>query len=301
MRYVEGTNQELLTVSPQFPALVIAHQGFDKARLHWHEGFEVIYIRRCRATVVRDNRRTMHHAGDVVVVPPRSLHSIELLPESLNHQTPQALSVTISPTELMPMYPYISAMQQNLNYTDIEIHSHNRLEECCERIFTALTEGASHRFLEANAWFYLMLNEIFSPPPFESYAVSAPYASESMPEDERRSSADHELQEGRIVQRVRKYIQHHYAEALSSTTVAQRFGYSREHLSRMFSAYSGMTLKEYTTRVRLLIACDLLANTDMPITQVVKESGFPSTQTMRCAFSRQIGCTPSQYRSRARA
>ena len=32
MQYVKGTNQELLTTSPQFPALVIAHQGFDKAR-----------------------------------------------------------------------------------------------------------------------------------------------------------------------------------------------------------------------------------------------------------------------------
>ena len=57
MQYVKGTNQELLTTSPQFPALVIAHQGFDKARLHWHEGFEVVYVRRCRATVMKGTQR----------------------------------------------------------------------------------------------------------------------------------------------------------------------------------------------------------------------------------------------------
>ena len=79
MQYVKGTNQELLTTSPQFPALVIAHQGFDKARLHWHEGFEVVYVRRCRATVMKGTQRSMHHAGDVVLIPPRCLHSIELI------------------------------------------------------------------------------------------------------------------------------------------------------------------------------------------------------------------------------
>ena len=122
MQYVKGTNQELLTTSPQFPALVIAHQGFDKARLHWHEGFEVVYVRRCRATVMKGTQRSMYHAGDVVLIPPRCLHSIELIQDLRQPSAvPQALSVTISPTELLPSYPYITQIQQQLDLSLIHI------------------------------------------------------------------------------------------------------------------------------------------------------------------------------------
>ncbi|PWG59643.1 AraC family transcriptional regulator [Bifidobacterium catulorum] len=289
MHYVEGTNQELLTASPQFPALIIAHQGFDRARLHWHEGFEVVYVRRCRATVVRGSRRSMHHEGDVVLIPPRRLHSIDLIGDDRRPSAlPQALSVTISPTELLPSYPYIFQVQQQLDYDHIGADAYQRLSECCERMFTALIGGKQTRFLEANSWFYTMLTSIFD------------YAGPSIPrtgnEEEDKSMA----RDGRVIQRIRHYVQRHYRESLSSTATAQRFGYSREHFSRIFRRYSGVTFKNYVTRVRLLVACDLLTNTDMPISRIVREAGFPSPQTMRGSFDREFGCTPSEYRSRSR-
>lgn len=43
MRYVDDSKQELLVSTMQFPALVIAHQSYDKARYHWHSGLEVLY------------------------------------------------------------------------------------------------------------------------------------------------------------------------------------------------------------------------------------------------------------------
>ncbi|MBW3088334.1 helix-turn-helix domain-containing protein [Bifidobacterium sp. 82T24] len=288
MQYVEGTNQELLTASPQFPALVIAHQGFDKARLHWHEGFEVVYVRRCRATVVKGTRRSMHHSGDVVLVPPRCLHSIELIQDPQQPSAiPQALSVTISPTELLPSYPYISQIQQQLDYEHIGEDNHKRLMEYCEQIFVALASGKQTRFLEANSWFYSMLTSIFN------YAKPLNASTQENIEDETI------LQDGRVIKRIRHYVQRHYRESLSTAQVSQKFGYSREHFSRIFRRYSGVTFKDYVTRVRLLVACDLLTNTDMPINQIVRESGFPSSQTMRGAFDREFACTPSEYRARS--
>ena len=45
MRYVDDSKQELLVSTTQFPALVIAHQSYDKARYHWHSGLEVLYAK----------------------------------------------------------------------------------------------------------------------------------------------------------------------------------------------------------------------------------------------------------------
>lgn len=288
MQYVKGTNQELLTTSPQFPALVIAHQGFDKARLHWHEGFEVVYVRRCRATVMKGTQRSMHHAGDVVLIPPCCLHSIELIQDLQQPSAvPQALSVTISPTELLPSYPYITQIQQQLDYDYIGEKDHQQLLKCCEQMFAALISGKQTRFLEANSWFYTMLTNVFD------YAKPLAAANQEDTEDETI------LQDGRVIRRIRHYVQRHYREPLSTAQVSQKFGYSREHFSRIFSKYSGVTFKDYVTRVRLLAACDLLTNTDMPINQIVRESGFPSSQTMRGSFDREFACTPSEYRSRS--
>ena len=47
MRYVDDSKQELLVSTTQFPALVIAHQSYDKARYHWHSGLEVLYAKDC--------------------------------------------------------------------------------------------------------------------------------------------------------------------------------------------------------------------------------------------------------------
>ena len=288
MQYVKGTNQELLTTSPQFPALVIAHQGFDKARLHWHEGFEVVYVRRCRATVMKGTQRSMYHAGDVVLIPPRCLHRIELIQDLRQPSAvPQALSVTISPTELLPSYPYITQIQQQLDYDYIGEKDHQQLLKCCEQMFAALISGKQTRFLEANSWFYTMLTNVFD--------CAKPLAAANQEDTEDETI----LQDGRVIRRIRHYVQRHYRELLSTAQVSQKFGYSREHFSRIFSKYSGVTFKDYVTRVRLLAACDLLTNTDMPINQIVRESGFPSSQTMRGSFDREFACTPSEYRSRS--
>lgn len=286
MRYVDDSYQEMLTPSPQFPALVIAHQGFDRARIHWHEGLEVLYVRRGQASIVRNGRRSMRQRGDVTIIRPKVLHSIELLASADGSEIPQALSVTLDPMQLLAICPDIFRMQQSVDYGSLETEGIARLAQCCEHMFAAITSGKGNRFFEANAWFYSMLAHLFASAP--SSLRNSPTA--GIPTG---ISADDE----RMAYRLEAYVKTHYLEPLTATQAAAAFGYSREHFSRLFRHYFNTSFTEYLSRMRVQAACELLSDTDRNVSRIARDAGFANTQALRHAFRRDLDCTPLEYRA----
>ena len=93
MRYVDDSKQELLVSTTQFPALVIAHQSYDKARYHWHSGLEVLYAKDCPMSVVVNGAMTVLQPGQAHVIPPEAVHAVHMVKDEDRGTTPQALSV----------------------------------------------------------------------------------------------------------------------------------------------------------------------------------------------------------------
>ena len=100
MRYVDDSKQELLVSTTQFPALVIAHQSYDKARYHWHSGLEVLYAKDCPMSVVVNGAMTVLQPGQAHVIPPEAVHAVHMVKDEDRGTTPQALSVTVNPVEM---------------------------------------------------------------------------------------------------------------------------------------------------------------------------------------------------------
>lgn len=96
MRYVDDSKQELLVSTTQFPALVIAHQSYDKARYHWHSGLEVLYAKDCPMSVVVNGAMTVLQPGQAHVIPPEAVHAVHMVKDEDRGTTPQALSVTVT-------------------------------------------------------------------------------------------------------------------------------------------------------------------------------------------------------------
>jgi AraC-like DNA-binding protein len=76
---------------------------------------------------------------------------------------------------------------------------------------------------------------------------------------------------------------------------------SREHLSRAFHAHAGRTFREEIKRLRMEEAGHLLRETDLKTRVVGNKVGFASPSQFTSAFRMYTGCTPGQYRSRARS
>jgi len=117
--------------------------------------------------------------------------------------------------------------------------------------------------------------------------------------DEYFTSADHaggSESMRHIVQRVREYIDAHYDEAISLSTLAARFHVDDSYLSRMFKQQTGCNLMLYLASARMAQAKKLLVQESMNITDVAQMVGYDDYAYFSRVFKRMEGKSPRAYR-----
>jgi transcriptional regulator GlxA family with amidase domain len=73
---------------------------------------------------------------------------------------------------------------------------------------------------------------------------------------------------------------------------------SERHLTRLFRRELGRTPGQYVEQVRIQAARALLESGDASVAAVARACGFGSAETLRRAFHRVLGTTPTAYRQR---
>lgn len=85
-------------------------------------------------------------------------------------------------------------------------------------------------------------------------------------------------------------------DAVAMPAIAERLGVSDRHLRRIFQAEHGVSPVDYLTTRRLLLAKQLLSDTEQPITQVALASGFTSLRRFNAAFAERYRLNPTRLR-----
>jgi transcriptional regulator GlxA family with amidase domain len=80
-------------------------------------------------------------------------------------------------------------------------------------------------------------------------------------------------------------------------SMAAGLGVSVRHLNRMFRTETGTTPARWVEQVRIDAARALILE-GHPITRVAQRSGFGTDETLRRAFARHLGVTPTAFRDR---
>ncbi|WP_395701577.1 AlkA N-terminal domain-containing protein [Aquabacterium sp.] len=83
---------------------------------------------------------------------------------------------------------------------------------------------------------------------------------------------------------------------LALPEVAARLGVTDRHLRRIFAQAHGVTPIDYLTTQRLLLAKQLLTDTQLPVTQVALATGFGSLRRFNAAFIERYRMSPSALR-----
>jgi AraC family transcriptional regulator, regulatory protein of adaptative response / DNA-3-methyladenine glycosylase II len=78
--------------------------------------------------------------------------------------------------------------------------------------------------------------------------------------------------------------------------VAARLGVTDRHLRRIFAAAHGVTPIDYLTTQRLLLAKQLLTDTELPMADVALASGFGSQRRFNAAFALRYRLAPTALR-----
>jgi AraC-like DNA-binding protein len=101
------------------------------------------------------------------------------------------------------------------------------------------------------------------------------------------------------LQRARELIDAQYSQPLNLNELARTAHLSRYHFLRAFRGVFHVTPHEYLTRVRIERARELLAESDLQVTEICFEVGFESLGSFSTLFHRMVGWSPSIYRARA--
>jgi AraC family transcriptional regulator len=83
---------------------------------------------------------------------------------------------------------------------------------------------------------------------------------------------------------------------ISLAVVAEEVGMSYYHFSRSFKQSIGLSPINYITRQRIERAKRLLAETELPISEIALRTGFSSQSHFTTSFRRLAGVTPSSFR-----
>jgi len=107
------------------------------------------------------------------------------------------------------------------------------------------------------------------------------------------------LQENQdIISKVKHYIDQHYMEKITLSTVANYVFFSESHFSRYFKKETGLNFIDYLSFIRIKNAQELLLKTPLNVNEICEMVGYPTTRHFYKKFKEQTGFTAQEYRKR---
>lgn len=114
---------------------------------------------------------------------------------------------------------------------------------------------------------------------------------------ENNISINREITASHRMQEAIKYINTHFSENITLQKSASIAFLSKEHFSRKFHEYVGLSFSNYLLSIRMKYAKNLLATSTLPIAEISIRSGFNSANHFSRMFRKSFGITPNAYRN----
>lgn len=118
-------------------------------------------------------------------------------------------------------------------------------------------------------------------------------------DEKQRGTAGSPQATPRTVRRAVTLMERNIEATLPITAIAREIGCSTRQLERLFTEAFGMSPKRYYDGVRLRHARKLLVETDVPLSDVAVQCGYPSQAQFATRFRTAFGKPPLRYRLHA--
>lgn len=98
-----------------------------------------------------------------------------------------------------------------------------------------------------------------------------------------------------IVMQLKDYILQHYRSTITMSQLAAFVERTPNHVSTVFRQTTGQTITDYIQQIRISAACDLLAASQMSISEISDFLGFCEQSYFYKVFKKVTGTMPSAY------
>jgi AraC family L-rhamnose operon regulatory protein RhaS len=103
-----------------------------------------------------------------------------------------------------------------------------------------------------------------------------------------------------IAKKLLLYLHTHYDQKLTLKQLSEEFHINRTTLSEEFEKTTKLPVINYLIKLRVYMASIMIRNTDLPVSEIMYKTGFNDITHFGRMFRKHTGCSPSEYRARAR-
>ncbi len=264
--------------------VLLYHNDLANYPLHWHNEVELILLLSGSLKVKfhNDSSAVVNcMPGDIMMIAPGTLHEYisdapggEKLILLFDLATYSQVSSLVPLIKTLPPYTHIS---QNLYPVEVA-RLQNYFWEI-DRLY-----GQQDEFLQISV--YSLVSLILA-------QIGSMHLNDAIPN---RDTGDSQYKNIDKLVEVTNYIDSHRSDDLTVEQLADLAGFSKFHFERLFKAYMGISCYQYITKRRVLMAQELLGDTDLSVMDIALQSGFFSLSTFNRVFKDINKCSPTEYR-----
>ncbi len=245
-------------------------KGFSEGVSHFHRHYEIYYMLEGRRRYIIENEIYDVVQGDVILVPPMTVHTTTYYPGApKNERHARLLYNTYEiPEELL------SCFDNHFYRPDGEVTEKLKelAQESIEDIKNGNSDGILHK-INIQKFLYILF-----------VSKSESLAPQLSPTD-------------KAIQKAACYIKENCHKKITLKDMADISGFSREYFSVAFKKSIGSNFNDYLNNMRIARALHLLTETELPISAISEHCGFEDSNYFSYVFKKIAGVSPTKYRN----
>lgn len=264
--------------------------------VHWHDELEIIFVKKGPLNVTISGENYIGNPGDAFVVSPGNLHFMGSHTGDVYYYTflfpLEFVSFQMNDlSEQMLMAPLKSGRML------FQIQIGKSIEDLCEHLLvlyaregdvrnpirTTVPKDSAKRisFVAKQMETKMILLEFLQRMWKNGFIIENDISGRNATEKEMIS-----------------YIQENFTDEISLKEFGVQFHLSEKYVSRYFKEHFHITLSQYVNHLRLEHARQLLQETQLPVTEVALQSGYPNVSYFIRSFKKMYGVSPLKYRKK---
>ncbi len=249
---------------------------------HWHNEFELNYIRSGRAVFYYNGVQFIPEAGDIFIFQPNQTHSMTTLGnEKIYYDTLLFTSDSFGPQGergnqaiIGPLVSGDSLIRQPINRS---CAGYEVIRQTVESMVSAAK-------LDTPSIDLLLKGDLL-----HLFYYLHTFGHITYRQNEKAANEER-------IRPVLSYISQHFAEDLTVDMLAQLIPLSKSYFMYCFKRITGTSIVSYITQIRIKNACEMLLSTDKQVVRIAMECGFDNLSNFNRQFKKNVGCSPLKYR-----